>query len=768
MSLPGKLCVGILEEDIPQKSYFRFKPLLIEADGRYVPFESAGIYSEEGCLRIVPDKNESSHFKARMRRIGLFSVVDLTGHPGENDKIRPNKNYRGDEEERNAFIIYSDVVREPAPGMIYQVLDQAEEIVSPAPHTPMVLVWQDGGLSASPYACEVIEEEAEEARSRARLVRSEERCAVSEMQMFDLAGFREERLSFAILPPGRMAQISDLPPEKVEKAAEKPLEKTLGSDAVLPENAPEAEKPWISHDASIEPKPLDPRLSPLQRVLAAQVGLNPRRGRSLQELIEEKWQHSRINQLGQPIAPISTGAPVFSPVEAAVAAVDAAWKNPDMRAPLLKSLSAIEEFGVSMRECREILRKSAIEERLNELEARRLSLLGEIEQLRAGRDAVRDQLKQEIRRDEAADFADAVRKTEEARAVQARFERQAEEARSAARDAQAACEALENGALESRLKEFAFNSHVLEYIDRMPRRRQSAAAPAVDTQADMEALVNRVRTRFIAAGWALSDLTAANLCVCALVSPMLIFSGPVGSGKTAAARLLAEALGWMDAGRYAAFAPGTDALEGSERISALGEAADTPAMVLLDDANLSEGGDLLRGLGALLDRPEWRMCMTVQDAGTGRSVSAHILDRGFMIRLAMPASDAPWEPMRRQAPELAAPISLRAVREALLPEAALAVTADLRDRMHALRQDLGKYGASISRRALDDTWNYCGLMMASQGASASEAFDMAIAQRVLPALLAAAPLALLAHLPQMLSEMPACRALLSQPLPIDI
>ena len=70
------------------------------------------------------------------------------------------------------------------------------------------------------------------------------------------------------------------------------------------------------------PRPIDPRLSPAQRTLAAQSGLNPRRGRSLQELIDEKWQQSRLNQLGMPIAPIQTGAPVTSPVDAAV---DAFW-----------------------------------------------------------------------------------------------------------------------------------------------------------------------------------------------------------------------------------------------------------------------------------------------------------------------------------------------------------------------------------------------------------------------------------------------------------
>ena len=105
MSLPGKLCVGILEEDNPLRSYFRFKPLLIDQDGRYVPYEANEEYPKEGCIRIVPDKNESYHFKTRMRQIGLFCVIDLRQHTGESDKIRPNKNFRPDGEETNANII---------------------------------------------------------------------------------------------------------------------------------------------------------------------------------------------------------------------------------------------------------------------------------------------------------------------------------------------------------------------------------------------------------------------------------------------------------------------------------------------------------------------------------------------------------------------------------------------------------------------------------------------------------------------------------------
>lgn len=78
MTLPGKLCIGILEEDNPLKSYFRFKPILIREGERFSPFTEPEEYPADGCIRIVPDKNESSLFKTRMRRIGLFASVDLT------------------------------------------------------------------------------------------------------------------------------------------------------------------------------------------------------------------------------------------------------------------------------------------------------------------------------------------------------------------------------------------------------------------------------------------------------------------------------------------------------------------------------------------------------------------------------------------------------------------------------------------------------------------------------------------------------------------
>ena len=123
MELPGKYCIGLIEEDNPQKSYFRFMPLILAEQDGYRPVDMRDQLPENGCIRIVPDKNESSRFKARMRRVGRYCAVDLREHPEENDKIRPNKNYHGDETETNAFIIYSDVVRELPENVLAEILE---------------------------------------------------------------------------------------------------------------------------------------------------------------------------------------------------------------------------------------------------------------------------------------------------------------------------------------------------------------------------------------------------------------------------------------------------------------------------------------------------------------------------------------------------------------------------------------------------------------------------------------------------------------------
>ncbi|MBQ8110631.1 MAG: hypothetical protein IJ124_10780, partial [Clostridia bacterium] len=535
------------------------------------------------------------------------------------------------------------------------------------------------------------------------------------------------------------------------------------SEAPAPElrQARPAEKPWIHHDSSMLPRPVDPRLSPAQRSLAAQSGMNPRRGRSLQELIDEKWQHSRLNQLGQPVSPIQTGAPVASPVDSAVNAVKDVWDQPHLRRDLLASLGAIEEFGASLEECREAARQRDIEQHLEELEARRLALLGELDHLTLKNAEVRQALKQELLREGADGLSEAAQRTKAAQAEQAKYEQLAEEARAAARDARKAVEDLTGEELERRLREFAFDEHMLERI-RVIEGEAEAIPPAAPEMrpANLNALAARLIARFEAEGYSLSRMDALNLCACAAVSPALILSGPVGCGKSETARLLSEALGWTAIGRCPRFAPGKASLEGDARVAALGAQGDTPAMLLLEDANLYPSPDPLRGLGAL-EHPQWRLCLTVQDGGC--PLSAYALDRGFTVRLGI-RRGMPWRPGTGSAWEAQPPVSLN------LPTPDIVMPAAVETRVESLCEMLARRGAPVSRRALNDMWRYCALMLDALGehADGMRVLDHAVAQRLLPALLASAPIGTLRQLPALLDDLPASRGLLRLPLPVMI
>ena len=148
MTLPGKLTIGFLQEDNPQKFYFRVRPLVIQDEGNYCQAENAKQdFAEDGFIRIVPDKNELSHFKTRMRTLGRYCAIDLRRHTGENDKIRPNKNHNGENGDRNAYIVYSDVIATVEPLRMAEVVMPGESGMFARPGTRLVAAAQaDGSL----------------------------------------------------------------------------------------------------------------------------------------------------------------------------------------------------------------------------------------------------------------------------------------------------------------------------------------------------------------------------------------------------------------------------------------------------------------------------------------------------------------------------------------------------------------------------------------------------------------------------------------------
>lgn len=726
--LPGKLCIGILEEDNPLKSYFRLKPILMEAEGKYIHFDGGDHYPEDGCIRIVPDKNESGHFKARMRRMGRYCVLDLREHAGENDKIRPNKNYHNDEAERNASIVYSDVVREPAQDMIFEI---SEELVpgewpGQAPATARLL--PGDGTETWAYTPGAAED------APGSVAPDGNRINPEEFQRFELPGFSGETLRFAIRLPGLMDSVAAPLPVKGEKAPAPEPEKVP---------APEPEKP---------PAPKSRRLSPLQLSLQAQSGLNPRRNRSLQEIIEDKWHHSRLDQLGCPVPSLAMGQPAENPLELALAALKGAWSIPELRQRLVNSICTMEDFAESLNQCSRDVAQSRMRQELEDLEAERLKTLSELEQLKRGGARLREELKQEILRQEADAFEAAQQRTQAARQECARQEQAAQEAREAAEFARDAFAALSDGRFDEKLRDLALTSRAAELLRQPPQPLPTAPQPT--EQPDAQAWIVRARTAFAAEGFELSEVQLLNFMICAALSDALTFSGPAAGDREAAARALAATLGAVGSGRFVEIADGPL----PEALQAQGE---LPAVVLVRGANDRPDARIDRGLWGTSD--QLIVISAVEDSG--HPLRAGQLDRGFFLRLEPAGATQAWRPA---APAAALPrVTLDALRAALLRNAK-EIPEALNRRLQKLRDALAVHGVYLSRHSLKLMWHYCAAMLALSDLAPEEVLDMAFAQKALPCILAEAPLEALIELRALLAGMPRCLALLDAPLPIAI
>ena len=750
--LPGKLCIGILEEDNPLKSYFRLKPLLVENEGKYVVFDGTETYPEEGCIRIVPDKNESSHFKARMRRMGRYCVLDLREHAGENDKIRPNKNYHGDETEKNAHIVYSDVVREPAGNMIFEILpaDAAQgEWAGEAPGTFRLL--REGENQIWNYT------PAAEEGAQGRIDPEDTFFAEDELQRFEIPGFPGQTLSFAIRLPGTMASVIGTPAPKAEAPAPAPVVqpvKEVKAPEVQPKAPAEPEKPWISHDLQPQPMPVHGHMSPMQQALAAQSGLNPKRNRSLQEIIEEKWRHSRVDQLGHPVPGGAMGRPVENPLDKALDALKSAWSIPELRERLVNAIAEMEQFSGALDGRRQALSSAALQHELEDLEAERLKSLADLDKLRRDKKNLRETFKQEIREEEADALRDAVEKTRKAQAELNKYETAAAEARKAAEFAQDAFAALNDGRFEERLREFALTSRAAELLTRPAEEKKIAKVS--DEMPTREEWIARLKRAFAAEGLELDEVQAVNLLVCAALSDSLLLSGEAASDKCIVGRALARALGAQDSDRYAEIAGGRK----TKRMEEM-EDCGLPAVALVRNANCVPGGDVSGGLAG----ENLLVISALSDSGAGFPVSPEALERGFMLRLAPVSAQTPWRVETAAAGEFS-PVGMDALRNAFLTDAAL--PAALERRMQKIRDSLALHNVRISRHSLNLMWDYCAAMLAAAKISAGEALDYAFAQKALPCILAEAPVECLADLKNILAGMPHCLALLDKPLPIHI
>lgn len=758
MALPGKLCIGIIEEDNPQKSYFRFKPLVVADGERYVPYDVADEYPEHGCIRIVPDKNESSRFKARMRRMGRWCMVDLREHPDENDKIRPNKNYHGDDMENNAYIIYSDVVRELPEGAIAEIIsqdvpsDSAQLALSmPAPQTARVVF-----SGFEPFGTLWLHSPIENTDDGLAFARTESVAEEAKYERFELAGFGGQTLSFIAAAPGGALYADEL---ATAAPAPAPAADTM---PVKDESAP---APWLYHDESMIPPPVDPRLSPREQAIALQTGLNPRRGRSLHEIIEEKWRRSRFDQLGHPVPGAVTGQPVSTPVDSAIEAVSCAWTHVNARAGLAKALARIDGLGTAIIGSED---RNAAENRERQLEEHRIAreeLAAEIERCRAERDSLKDEMLRQLQEANAAELAEHAERVRQLEENEAALRARADEARLIVEEAERAVAQLTDEKLTERLSEYAVNTRAANLLVELSgiRRAPKSVSNAEPIESiALPLMTKRVRAHFVANGFAITEDESINLLACVALGDKLLLTGPAGCGKTLAARLLTEALGLAAAGRCADYAPA----DGAYIPPFADDTSDYPAAVIADDINVRP--DVCARIVDDFETVDHvKLIMTAQDSASGLPIGLRLLDRTFLVRLKPEGAESAWGSPRKCVAPPHECLTFTALKNLFTPDARH-ISTQVSSRLATLRRELANFGCLISRRTLDALWLYCASVTPYMSATPMEVFDLAFAQRAMPSILAGAGPEALHALPEILNGMPRSLELLREPVSIDV
>ena len=844
MILPGKLTIGFLQEDNPQKFFFRVSPLIIKEENGYQVVEDARQeFLEDGFIRIVPDKNEMSHFKTRMRSLGRYCLLDLRRHTGENDKIRPNKNHAGETGDRNAFIVYSDVVARINPRFMAEAVAPDQDGLFPAPGTPLVAVMQDGqvrGIYAwanrSDAACIIGDSLTDQDLSdaAAQLIdvtvnnapvqlllnlgawgvapaEGEERieeCAVPDKPAeTPRAEAPEAPAPRAAAPEPEPERSAERPAERIierEKSADRPVER-IAPRAAESEKAPEsAPKPWLQHTTYVFPRVVaSSRLSPRAQSLQQQSGFNPHRSASIKDVIDDMWRQSRLDQLGHPVPSTASADPVVSPIDKAMQAVREAWALPEARASLISSLLKLDDLdnalgvGPAARQARDDRER---EQALNRMEADRLKVLCEIDELKKMRADKRAELVNELKRSHAAEMAQLDRKNAALREAGQRYAAEAASAQKAAETAEKAFKDVLSGDLNDQLARLLAEGRARDLMVALAHAADAPAALPETENPSAGELISDIRVRFDEAGYPLTNDEAVNLLACLTLGRIVIFSGANGSGKSERARTLAAALGVAtpEYGRFVEMQPDEDArplgsligeiapsgvpvVRRPELKRVLEAGCDTvPALLMIDDANrapvertlgalLSQldgnaPGRLQTGLGAITINPALRLLLTLQDASEGVCVDARLLDRAFMIRLAPERADTPWQPRRRVQPQPEKAVSMATLKAIFKTDGD--VPGEIVERMKTLREKLAGVGVYLSRRALDDMYAYCAAVSPLMTASPLEVLDYAFAQRAMPAILASANLDALHALPSILPDMPRSLSLLLAPLPL--
>ena len=808
MTLSGKITVCELEEDNPQKSFFRIKPVLTFENG--APVDASGTqaeYGDEGGIRIVPYKNDAMRFKARMRTLGGYCLMDLTAHPNENEKIRPNKNYSLQNGELNRNIVYSDVIRSCGETDVMQVFESAEAGRGQPAYTPKVLIREDGQLKG-PYIPEltpdrVVYQFAADSGSEIsefdpeKLVTVRRDSAEVTLYLYDALRALGVAPAEPVVEPEPEAKESapaEAAPEKVEpapqvKAESAPASASRREEPARPvrEDAPARAKnagnpPSAKHEepprrSRREENRMDEAEAALlndrhlkRGSLEGQTGLNPRRSKSLSEVVDYHWRQSRLEQLGAGVSEKAAASPLVSPVEKAKQAIREVWDLPEGRSALAKEFASLEnaEALLSVNCPAPQPKASPDEDELNRLEAEKLELLRDIDKLNSDRIRQRGELMEETRAAHAKEISELERREQQLKDECAMHERAAQSARQAQAEAEKLLNREAKLKLDSEFLKFAMFTKAAALLRSEESIDMNEYSGVPETSEPTGAqMISDLRRAFEAGGREISHDEALNYLACLAIGSMVIFSGPTGCGKSYTAHALAGALGLRQKGawRFTRLEADREDVTKSVGFREQMQLRDdrTQRFVLLEDINMTPVPDQSRGLLSFADEAVGQgvtILMTCLDDQIGYPLQSRLLDRAFFIRLKLPEGNA-WQGAK-SIPDAAVAPSLESVRRVFLTPNE--VPAELKSRMELLIRRLGEIGVHITPRALSDMYQYCAAVCPLMTGERMSAFDRAVAQRALPHILATAKPAALRRLPEILCDLPISLSLLSEPI----
>ncbi len=793
MTLNGKHCIGYLQQDNREKGYFRVRPLLCSGADRceLIPNIEREC-PQDGFVRVVPDKKESMRFKKRMRALGRYCVLDLCTGDGERPKLRLNKNYRPDRDERNEQIVYSDAVRKPPktallaevvtmddgasiayvdalPGSTLVMARSAQQLIGP-------FAWREGETAHE------IELLAEPSLSTFPL---EEACK----HIFDLQ--LEPGLNVSLYcnwnanlaeqqkPAEQQAQTAEPKQQQTESIT---TDKAASPAAASPQEPTQEtektkEKAWIS------------RNNLLQRPIPA-----PTRRRSLSEIVDDKWTQARMDQLGHPVPEDVSGMPAQDPVKEALDALGNVWYQPEARQTLLEAMFPEGQNRENLKlwlgeqPASKSKEQLSLEQQMTALEAERLKLIGEIDELRLKHTDTRNQLMDELREQNKREVRRLEAKADQLKASIQALESRAQAARDSLAQTKSTIEGELNQSLEKRLASQLIDQKARHaFISLAHTGDLEPPSPPMLREVSAGELLSDLRIRFECAGWKLSHDEAVNLLTCLALSPILLLSGLPGSGKSAAVRMSAQVLGiyrenlacfceiqaqpdWHTA-QQMLFRQLSDGLvvptdPAVYRLLSQHEGL-APSLLLINNAGYSDAAGYASGFFGLSEEygPRLIRCgnqalelpkalRLILELGQARPAAA-LADRAFSIHFeGLPASEdwrsdaqSDWE-----APE--GTVGLRKLKALFSPDQPVPGEVELH--LKELRQKLDKAGLTLTRRTLKAVWEYCAAVIPLMQCTPAEVLDWALSQRAVSGLWLSASPAERSELSYLFTKMPRC------------